>query len=197
MHTKEDIVNSIKYFQMYLGEVLSYYQLNDAICDFYDTTQGKFNEYGNCLGYISSALNYRQHMLCYLLFYYDKDSKSIPRLINEIRDNRVLADKELDHKLKNVALKMAAELDSFHADIENLMEYRHNVYAHWNKKVFNDDWQTQFKKNHTINYKNILLLCQKCFEYFSDMLIMMGEEPFVKSFINDFEIKHFISQLKR
>ena len=197
MNIKEEIINTIKYFQRYIGEILSNYQINNAICDFYDFNKNKFREYGNCLGHISSALNYRQYMLCYLLFYHDKESKSIPKLINQIKDNRVVADKELDKQLKNIALKINSELNSFSLDIENLKEYRYDIYAHWNTKVFNESWQEQFIKDHPINYSNLLLLCQKCFEHFSNILVIIGDEPFDKSLTKDFEINHFIDKLKK
>ena len=93
MNTKDDVCNSIKNFQEYLGEILSCYQINEAICDFFHDYIDKFKEYDHCLGYISISLKYRQHMLCYLLFYHDKESKSIPSVLNQISSNRVLEDK--------------------------------------------------------------------------------------------------------
>ena len=191
------LINELHYYQMYLGEFLSDFELNEAICDLYEENKGCYNQYGLCLGNISGALNYRQHMLCYLLFYNDSDGKSIPKLINRIRDTEIVNDKKLTAGIKNIVSKLEKPFAEAKNDIENLKEYRHNVYAHWNKKVFNSDWQQEFALNHQFNYDKILELSIQCFKIFSEILILLGGEPFEKSLIKNHSIEYFFNKLKK
>ncbi|MBQ9751016.1 MAG: hypothetical protein IJV87_10630 [Clostridia bacterium] len=101
---KQKLVNEIQYFQMYLSTIISNLRLNDAICDFYENDTKSFNRYGICLGNISDALNYRQHMLCYLLFFDDKESKSIPRFLRRVQDTKIVSDKAIDLGLTMICI---------------------------------------------------------------------------------------------
>lgn len=92
---------------------------------------------------------------------------------------------------------MSDEISNYQLDIKNLVEYRYDVYAHWNKNIFRENWQVQFQNNHPVNYDNLLLLCKKCFDYFWRMLIMMGETPSAKSLAESFAVNHFIDKLKQ
>lgn len=196
METTE-LINELHYYQMYLGEFLSDFEINEAICDLYEENKVCYNQYGLCLGNISSALSYRQHMLCYLLFYNDSDGKSIPKLINRIKDTKIVNDKELSKDIKNIVFKLDEPFSKAENDIDNLKEYRHNVYAHWNKKVFNTDWQQEFTFNHQFNYDNILELSIQCFKVFSEILILLGSEPFEKSLVSNHSIEFLLNRLKK
>ena len=192
----ESLCNDIKYYQMYLKELLTDYYINESICDFYETDKGQFIRYGNCLGNITRALSYRQHMLCYLLFYEDKDSKSIPKLLNRIRDTKLLKDKELDKAIKYLANEIEAMVKSASCDIENLKEYRHKVYAHWNVNLFNTEWQKQFKKNHIFDYEKIISLSKKCIETFGVILNFLGQNSYFSPEVEKGYIDLFIKSLK-
>ena len=196
METTE-LINELHYYQMYLGEFLSDFEINEAICDLYEENKVCYNQYGLCLGNISGALSYRQHMLCYLLFYNDSDGKSIPKLINRIKDTKIVNDKELSKDIKNIVFKLNEPFSKAENDIDNLKEYRHNVYAHWNKKVFNTDWQQEFTFNHQFNYDNILALSIQCFKVFSEILILLGSEPFEKSLVSNHSIEFLLNRLKK
>lgn len=192
----QELVNEIQYYQMYLGEFLSDFEINEAICDFSEENKNCYNKYGLCLGHISGALNYRQHMLCYLLFYNSSDGKSIPKFINRIKDTKIVNDNELSKLIKNIVSKLDSPFLEAKKDIENLKEYRHNVYAHWNKNVFNTDWQQEFESNHKFNYDNILELSIQCFKVFSEILSLLGSEPFEKSLISKYSISLLFDKLK-
>lgn len=86
-------------------------------------------------------------MLCYLLFHYDKESKSIPRLLNKVRDIKISNDEGIDKELKKLAEELRLEINEANTDIESLKEYRYDVYAHWNKNIFDEDWKKDFAKN--------------------------------------------------
>ena len=193
---QKEIVNEIKYYQMYLSETISDFCINESICDFFDEDKNKYNQYGICLGNISEALNYRQHMLCYLLFHYDKDSKSIPRFLNRIKDTKIFREVDKDKKLKQLEEEMTQLLEEASNDIQSLKEYRYDVYAHWNKNVFNTEWQQNFKNEHPFDYGKIIELCTQCYNLLGDMLNLFGEKSFSKALINKKHLDAFISQLK-
>ena len=194
--TKEELINELQNYQMYLGEFVSDFVINESICDFNDENQSKFHYYGNCLSKISSALKYRQHMLCYLLFYKSSDGKSIPRLLNRIKSTSILDDKELSRKIREIASQADDTLSKASQDIDNLKEYRHNVYAHWNDELFNTEWQNDFANNHKFNYENILELGGLCFRLFGEILNLLGSQSFVGSVENNEAIQRFICKLK-
>lgn len=62
-----ELINELHHYQMYLGKFLSDFELNEAICDFYEENKVCYNQYELCLGNISEALSYRQHMLFVVL----------------------------------------------------------------------------------------------------------------------------------
>lgn len=192
----KDVCTDIKYYQLYLKELISDYYINESICDFYDENKSLYIRYGNCLSDISKSLKYRQHMLCYLLFYEDKESKSIPKLLNRIRDTKIIKDKELDKAIKILAKEIEDYVDSNKKDIENLKEYRHNVYAHWNKKLFDQNWQNEFQSQHTFDFKKIITLSQKCIETLSIILSFLGEDSYVYPEPDTHYIEKFIKKLK-
>lgn len=194
---KEKIVTELKYYQKYLGELISHFYINEAICNFYNNQKDDYWRFGICLGNISDALNYRQHMLCYLLFHYDKDSKSIPRLLNKVRDIKISNDEEKDKELKELAKELRFEINAANADIESLKEYRYDVYAHWNKNIFDENWQKDFASKHPFDYEKIINLCFKSFNVFKKMLSLLGEEAFELSIIQPSHIDLFIEKLSK
>ena len=195
--SNENLCNDLKYYQMYLKELLTDYYINESICDFYENEKSKFIKYGDCLGNISHALSYRQHMLCYLLFYEDKDSKSIPKLLNRIRDTKLLKDKQLDKAIKFLANEIETIVKSASCDIENLKEYRHKVYAHWDVNLFNTDWQKQFKKDHAFDYEKIINLSKKCIETFELIISFLGQDSYLYTKVETQYIDLFIKNLKQ
>ena len=193
----KEIVNEIKYYQMYLSEIISDFCINESICDFFDEDRNKYIQYGICLGNISEALNYRQHMLCYLLFHYDRESKSIPRFLNRIKDTKIFKEADKDKKLKSIEEEMTKLIEEAKGDIESLKEYRYDVYAHWNKNIFNTEWQQNFKNEHPFNYVKMIDLCAHCYELLGDMLSLFGEQSFCKALIDKKHLNTFINQLKK
>lgn len=194
---KEKIANELKYYQKYLGELISHFYINEAICDFYDNQKADYCRFGICLGNISDALNYRQHMLCYLLFHYDKESKSIPRLLNKVRDLKISNNKEKEKELKKLAEELRLEINQANPDIESLKEYRYDVYAHWNKNIFDEDWQKDFASKHPFDYGKIIDLSVKSFNIFKKMLSLLDEESFELSIIEPSHIDLFIEKLSK
>ena len=194
---KQKLVNEIQHFQMYLSTIISNLRLNAAICDFYENDTKSFNRYGICLGNISDALNYRQHMLCYLLFFDDKESKSIPKFLRRVQDTKIVSDKAIDLKLKKIATDVCEKISEIQTDLDSLFEFRYNVYAHWNPKLFESEWQKKFSEQNKFDYEKIINLCNYCFSSFSEMLTMLNEEAFTKAVITQSSIDSFIKNLKR
>ena len=194
---KEKIVTELKYYQKYLGELISHFYINEAICNLYDTQKEHYCKFGICLGNISDTLNYRQHMLCYLLFHYDKESKSIPRLLNKVRDIKISNDEGTDKELKKLAEELRFEINEANTDIESLKEYRYDVYAHWNKNIFDEDWQKDFANKHPFDYEKIIGLSVKSFNIFKKMLSLLDEESFELSIIQPSHIDLFIEKLSK
>lgn len=192
----DSLCNDIRYFQMYLKELLTDYEMNEAICDFYENDKSKFMKFGTCLGNISEALCYRQHMLCYLLFYKDKDSKSIPRLLNRIKDTKLLQNKKLDEAIKYLANEVNLLLQNANTDIVNIKEYRHNVYAHWNVNSFNKEWRKQFREKHLFDYEKIIELTRKCLETFEVILSLLDRNSYVNPKVSLGHIELLINSLK-
>ena len=180
---------------MYLGELISDYILNEKICDLYNKRKPSFAKYGNCLGYISTALVYRQHMLCYLMLKHSGESKSIPKFLNRITDTKILDDKRLDNKLKVYATSLKELFANSEKDINSLSEYRYDVYAHWNKQLFDTGWQKDFINKNKFNYNVIIDLCAKCYNVFSEMLLLLGAESFTKSVTSLSDIESLIKLL--
>lgn len=192
----KEIINEIRYYQMFLYELISDYCLNESICDFYEHDRSNYRRYGNNLSNISKALKYRQHMLSYLLFYDDKDSKSIPKLLRRLKDTKVLEDKKLDSFIKYLSNDIQDLLKSAETDITNLKEYRHNIYAHWNKNSFKAEWQEQFKNEHVFDFEKIFNISQKCIEIFTEIICICNECSYIPLNVDMSYINLFIDTLK-
>ena len=182
---------------MFLNELISDYYLNELICDFYEQDRVKYRKYGNNLSNISKALKYRQHMLCYLLFYEDKDSKSIPKLLNRLKDTKILEDKKLDYFVKCLSDDIKDLLNSAKTDIINLKEYRHNIYAHWNKNRFKSEWQEQFKSEHIFDFEKIFNISKKCIEIFTEIICICNENAYISSEVDKAYANLLIDTLKK
>lgn len=190
------LITELKYYQMYIGEIISDYEINERICDLFDTNKVVYAKYGNCLGHISTALVYRQYMLCCLMFCEDKDSKSIQKLCNTILDTKVVDDKDLHAQLKKCIERLKTVLDENKSTIDKLYKYRCKIYAHWDKKVFDSDWQKAFVLEYKFDYEAILKLCNESFDTITNLLELLGEGPYTKSITPLSDIDKFINSFK-
>ena len=68
----------VENYQNIIGEIDSFYRINEALCDFFDSNNTKFYSYGLVLSSINSALVCWQHSLCSILLCRNKESKNIP-----------------------------------------------------------------------------------------------------------------------
>ena len=191
----KEFVNELKYYQMFLGEAISAYYINSAICDFADQKESSFYRYGNCLGQISSALIYRQSMLCDILLRNSKQSKCIPRTIERIFNEPFGNDKKTKEEIQRLLCAVKEQLDKIESDLKELSEYRNNVYAHFNNNIFSEMWQKEFRQKHCFNDVQIIEVAAKCFEHFSIILKLLKEEPYLKSLVNQAHVKRMIKRI--
>ena len=132
----KEFVNELKYYQMFLGEVISAYYINEAICDFAEQKKFSFASYGNCLGQISSALIRSQFVLCDILLRNSTQSKCIPRTIERIFNEPFGSDKKLKEEIQSVLCVVKDELTKIECDLKELGEYAFSdrdgfFYADW------------------------------------------------------------------
>lgn len=197
MIDKNEICNEIRYFQMFLHELISDCYLSDALNNFYEEDKNKYIKYGNYLTYIVKAVNYRQYMLIYLMYYEDKDSKSIPRLLNKIKDNKLLKEKPINDTIKSLGKTISQLINDISLDIKNIKEYRDNVYAHWNKNLFKKEWQQQFKKDYKFDYEKILEVAKTTLETFDNILFLFNEDSYVPAEVEKHGLDVFISTISQ
>lgn len=197
MIDKNEICTEIKYFQMYLHELISDYYISEAVNNFYDENKIKYISYGNFLTDIVKAVNYRQHMLFYLMYHEDKDSKSIPRLLNKIQDNKMLQDQHLNNTIKSLGKEISKLITDASVDIKNIKEYRDNVYAHWNKNLFKKNWQQQFKKDNKFDYEKMIVVAKKTLETLDDILFLFNEESYIPPDVSKFGLNKLINAIKQ
>lgn len=191
----KEFVNELKYYQMFLGEVISAYYINEAICDFAEQKNFSFASYGNCLGQISSALIRSQFVLCDILLRNSTQSKCIPRTIERIFNEPFGSDKKLKEEIQSVLCVVKDELNKIECDLKELGEYRNNVYAHFNNNIFSETWQEEFKKKHPFDYDKIIDVAKKCLDCFSVILTLLEEEPYLKSIIKLKHVQKMIEKL--
>ena len=104
-----------------------------------------------------------------------RQRKSIPKLLNRLKDTKILEDKKLDSFIKILSKDIKDLLSSAEIDIGNLKEYRHNIYTHWNKNRFNSEWQEQFKNEHVFDFVKIFNIAKQCIEIFTEILYICNE----------------------
>lgn len=181
---------------MYLHELISNFYISESLNDLFDEDKQNFYKFGNYLTNIVNSANYRQHMLIYLMFHEDKDSKSIPRLLNKIRDNKMLKDVHYNNVIKSLGDKISHLINEASLDIKNIKEYRDNVYAHWNKNLFKTEWQKQFKQEFKFDYGKLIELAKNCLEAFDHILFLFNEESYVPIQVEKEGIIKLIEKIK-
>ena len=191
----KEFVNELKYYQMFLGEIISNYYINESICDFAEQNRTAFNQYGNCLGQISSALVHNQHVLSDILFHKDNDSKSIPRTLGRLFTESFNAPKETAQAIKEKATIILDIIEKASGDIKNLTAFRNNVYAHFNNSLFIEEWQEEYKRHHPFDFEKIIDICKQCIDIFSEMLALLGDEGYLRSVVRLAHIGRFIQKL--
>ena len=191
----KEFINELKYYQMFLGEIISNYYINEAICDFAEQKRMAFIQYGNCLGQISSALVHNQHILCDILFHKNNESKSIPRTLGRLFTEPFNVPKETKKEIKEKAINILSMIEEANNDIENLTAFRNNVYAHFNNSLFVEEWQEEYKRKHPFDFERIIDICKQCIDAFNEILVLLGEEGYLKSIARLTHIERFIQKL--
>lgn len=191
----KEFINELKYYQMFLGEIISNYYINEAICDFAEQNRICFNQYGNCLGQISSALVHNQHLLCDILLHKNNESKSIPRTLNRLFNEPFNVSKENAQTIKTKASIVLEAIDNHKVDIDNLNAFRNNVYAHFNNKLFDEQWQEEYKAKHPFDFDALIKVCKQCVDIFSEILYLLNEEAYSMSTIQLAHLDKFIKKL--
>ncbi len=136
-------------------------------------------------------------MLCDILLRKNNESKSIPRTIDRIFNEPFGNDKKIKENIQSILNKLKSDLDTVNQDIENLGKFRNNVYAHFNNNLFSEQWQEEFKLKYPFDYEKILVICKRCIEYFSEILGLLGEEPYLKAIIQFSSTKFLIDTLSK
>ena len=190
-----EFVNELKYYQMFLGEVISDYYINKAICDFFDQKPASFIKYGNCLSHISSALLQRQQVLCNILLTKNRDGKSIPKTLGRLFTESTNISTDVLEQIKEKAKVVLNLIEESKSDLSNLKDFRDNVYAHFNNNLFKEEWQVDFRANHPFDFKKMVNMCINIFDVFSHILEMLGEESYYKSITPTMYIDSFIKSL--
>ena len=191
----KEFVNELKYYQMFLGEVISNYYINESICDFAEQNPMAFNQYGNCLGQISSALVHNQHILSDILFHKNNESKSIPRTLGRLFTEPFNVSIDTKKEIKEKASNILDIIEKANDDIKNLTAFRNNVYAHFNNSLFIEEWQEEYKRNHPFDFEKMIDICKQCVDAFSEILVLLGEEGYLKSIVRLTHIERFIQKL--
>ena len=93
--------------------------------------------------------------------------------------------------MKNI-LKIIEDENS---NIEKLRNFRNNVYSHFNKKIFNEEWQKSYKKENNFEFPKLKTVCLNIFDDLSRILEILGAEIFDKSFVLDRDVKKLIERL--
>lgn len=194
---KQEVIEEFQNYQNIIGEIDSLYRINEGICDFFDADNSKFFYYGLSLSAINKALVCWQHSLCAVLLCHDRESKNIPKSIERILsekieddENKVIYNKILPY-LKNI-LKI---IEDENGNIEKLRNFRNNVYSHFNKKIFNEEWQKSYKKENNFEFPKLKTVCLNIFDDLSRILEILGAEIFDKSFVLDRDVKKLIERL--
>ena len=195
-YEKSKLTNDLKYLQMYIGELLTGYELNEAICDFYDCDKVSYIQFGTCLGFISSSLKYRIQMLGYLLFSCNNKTMNINKVLNKIIFDFLYEDKTVEQKIKQRARNLQSSIEAQRGEFAVLKSYRDSVYAHWEKEIFNNYYQNDFIENNKLNFSVFVELSKICFDCFSEMLNLLNEEPYIRSFPQKTKIEHFIKKFR-
>ncbi len=191
----KEFVNELKYYQMFLGEIISNYYINESICDFAEQNRMAFNQYGNCLGQISSALVHNQHILSDILFHKNNESKSIPRTLGRLFTEPFNVSIDTKKEIKEKASNILDIIEKANDDIKNLTAFRNNVYAHFNNSLFIEEWQEEYKRNHPFDFEKMIDICKQCVDAFSEILVLLGEEGYLKSIVRLTHIERFIQKL--
>ena len=193
----KELINELKYYQMYLGELISVYHINEAICDLADNNKTVYASYGNCLGQISSALVHHQHILCDIMLRWNKKCKCIPRTIDRVFNEPFMCDETVKEKIKAIFEDLKTGFNSVAGDLDNLNSYRNNVYAHFCNSVFSTQWQVEFKAKHPFDYDKILSMAEQCFDGFSKVLNLLSEEPYEGSICALGDINRMVGKLSQ
>ena len=194
--TKSEVVNELQYYQMYIGEILSCYYFNEAICDLADSKPNIVFKYGLCLSTLSSALKYKSQTVASILLCRISRSKSIPKSIDRILCEKISDDLDAYKKIKTLLHDVNKLIEKNNDNILELRAYRDSVYAHFEQEIFDDKWQADFMKEHDLNFTKLKILCENIFDIFSKILEILDEEPFVKSLVNPSDISAFLDRIK-
>lgn len=193
--TTEEVIIELKYYQMYIGKAISYVYINDKICDFFDLEKEKYNLYACSLGEISSSLIMSQRILFSNLLLEDK-GRCIPKLLNKLDSNQICDNTNFNLKIKTIVNEMKDIMDLQAKNIEKLKEYRHKVYAHFDKGLFNTEWQKTFVQKNDCDFDAIINTCIELFEKIYELIVLLGGEPFGKTLMKPYDINYLISRLK-
>ena len=193
----ELLIKEIEYYQFYLGKALSQIYINDKICDFYENNNKQFSLYANSLSEISSALLLSQRMLFCDIFLPDRDSKNIHKLLNKLQSNKIATQEEIDLKIKNIAESLANEVALQSTNLDNLQKYRHNVFAHFNTRFFDDDWRKDFPHENRCDFIEIKNLAIKVFDGCSQILQLLKRVPLSREIMMPFDINTLIKNLSQ
>ena len=194
--TKNEVINELQYYQMYIGEIISCYYINEALCDFADSYPESLRQYGIELRVISRALVCKEHLLSAVLLCYDPKSKRLMKSIERILCEKISDDMLSYSKITNKLHDAKKEIQKCTDDISKLREFRNKVYAHFDQKIFDDSWQISFKKENNFNFTKIKELCESIFNTFSEILEILGSKPYDASVIRLSDVERFIERLK-
>ena len=194
---KQKIIEEFQNYQNIIGKIDSFYRINEALCHFFESSNAKFYSYGLVLSSINSALVCWQHSLCSILLCRNKESKNIPCSIDRILSEGITNDKNkvLYNKIVPYLKELQKIINQESDNIEKLRNFRNNVYAHFNKKIFNEEWQIEYKVVNNFDFVKLREACLRIFDNISAILEILGAETFEKSIVLQRDIKKFIEKL--
>ena len=188
------ILNEIEYYQMHISDILANNNINEKICDWYENNKEKYQKYNCALGHISSALVQRSHLLSYILFDESSDAKNIKQLFNRLCSTKYVK-KNIHIKIKETVKNAEIQVENIKEDIYSLQKFRHNVYAHFNKNIFKNDWQENFKKENSFNFNNILNGLIEIYKCLNSIKILLGYQEMSLEYTNQNDIELLLSKL--
>lgn len=194
--TKNEVIRELQYYQMYMGEIISCYYFNEAICDLVQSKPSTLFEYKLCLPTLTGALKYKQQTVAAILLCRNDKSKSIPKSIDRILSEKIIDDMLSYQKIKAILHKINERIDQNNDNILELKTYRDKVYAHFEQPLFDENWQVEFKEEHNLDFTKLITLFVSIFNDFSKVLVILGAEPYENSLINLSNVDAFLDKIK-
>ena len=191
----ELLINEIEYYQFYLSKAIAQVYINEKLCDFHDNLESQFNLFSNSLTEISSALLLSQRMILCDIFIYDRDSKNIYKLLNKLDSTKIVSERAIDIKIKEIAKNLKSVVEMQADNIAFLKKYRNNVFAHWGTGFFENDWRENFPNQYPCDFIAVVELAVKAFDALTQILLLLKWIPIDRAKMTPSDIDELIKKI--